>query len=213
MFNRNRRAFKYLIFLLLFLFGCDEFYDEEYEEFNEDTPISTRENNRLKYTAELFSTDPNLNNPKGFVTIDIESETAKIDLTSDGIPQNCFQMSYTYSSISCETLSFPKTEEEIGERSFSIQEAISTDALSKDLKMSGASEDLSDINLNGKYFLVQAQLNESDQPNESGSTRITILCGILETSESEGEDSQDEIDVLNVPPQPPQPTPPTGSSF
>lgn len=190
-----------LSFILLFLiFGCEEFYDEEFEEFQETRAQNVQE---VSYRADLISTDPSLNSLQGTAVIDVRDNQVMVELDIDGVPENIIQIHYGYITASCENLVTTLQTDSSTTRSFEASETTSVDALAQDLASSGAALSEGDINLAGKSFVVKAFSNFSGTPTTTATNQLTIACGEL-IVEDGGASNTD----IFTPPDPTLPFPP-----
>ena len=170
--------------LLLFsLFGCREFYDEEFEEFEQNRPQDDNEN--LSYSAALDSTDPNLTSLRGDVRMSITGENVDIRIDIDGLPQNVTGAHYSFLNSDCSSQNFVIPHDPAqSTRTLNISESITTTALRADLQTGGVPTDIR--NLEGKSLIVRAFANFSDIPNPQNTNSIVIVCGTLERDDGGG---------------------------
>lgn len=154
---------KWMMFVLLIISGCREFYDEEFEEGDNFT--ENREN--VTYDASLASTDPNVRGITGNSTVDVQGDVVTIAVKLEGVPQNITQLHYSYSPTDCSvvTLTFPNDVN--GTRSVNLNETTTLQALKND---SG------DTILDNKSFIIKGF---------SGTNLVTIACGPLNVTGSE----------------------------
>lgn len=170
-----------LIMLSLFIFSsCREFRDEEFKDFERSRDdISPTPGEDQFYKAELKTTDERLNNLKGNASISFKKDQVKVTIDLKNIPANFIQLHYSFMKASCSSLSFALPSNTSSTRSFSLNESMTIDALSDDLKSS-----LGDGNtyLGDKSLVIKAFYNFSGIGQ--GTNEIKILCGeIQETKE------------------------------
>jgi hypothetical protein len=164
-------------FLCLFflLFGCKEFYDEEFEDFEQRRreEVSDQE----AFLADLVSTDSSLGSLSGTGLIEFSGESATIEVSLRGIPGNLNQMTYKIITAPCASLSLPIPQSNLEDRSFESTEGLTRSALLEDLRSTDTNQN--ELTLSGKSFIVRGTPQVSGPPNETGMNELTIACGEL----------------------------------
>ena len=171
---------RWIFLLTVLITGCDEFYDEEFEDFQSESALTTQD---ITYTAELRSTDPALSEMIGNATVDVRDDSVSVDYRLDNIPENIIQIHYSYLATDCDNLSSTLLNDTGLSRDFNASETTTTEALARDLASSGAATSTGDINLTGKSFVVKSFSNFSGIP-APGTNQLTIACGELSADES-----------------------------
>lgn len=183
---------RHFLFLLIpfTLVSCREFYDEEFE----NKPLGVSEQEDRTYTTTIQSSDPNLSQLTGDARVDVDNGDVKINLSVSELPQNLNQIHYAYSASDCSSFSNTTVPVEVGStRRYQINESLSTEALSADLKSSSAG----DINLENKSLVVKGYSNLVEGANTPA---FVIACGTLIVDDSVPDETTTTDDTTTTTP-------------